>query len=230
VALSDTSPRDPFRELFPQSGAAPARGKFLSRLFGIFSETIVQIWSEDKRAPYRNLGRPRLAARKMANGGIRAKSPTLDFLFECRRSGMKYVVEQKCEIEYQGYRYFTLTSPDQLKHHNNSAFAAFLSAARGGREGARDWKVRSESVSVDGAILIWGVVTPEGRTVVIEETGLHDVLGLDRIIADCARWKPDAFCKLVSDRRMWCGELFDFLDGRGIAGTQTGNCGDTDCD
>jgi hypothetical protein len=112
------------------------------------------------------------------------------------------------------FRYFTLTGSDHLKHHNKSAFAAFLSAARGGSEGARDWKVDGRSVSVDGAILIWGAVAPEGRAAVIEETGLHDILGLDQIIADCAGWKGDAYCKLVSDRRRWCGELFDFLDGQ----------------
>jgi putative transcriptional regulator len=83
-ALSDTSPLDSLDALFRKG--PPARGKFLSRLFGIFSETIVQVWSEDERAPYKNHGRPRLAAREVANGGIRAKSPTLDFLFECRRS------------------------------------------------------------------------------------------------------------------------------------------------
>jgi hypothetical protein len=212
VALSDINPLDSFGALFQQSD--PARGKFLSRLFGIFSETIVRIWSEDERAPYRNLGRPTLAARQVANGGIRTKPPTLDFLFECRRSGKQYVVEQKCEIELQDFRYFTLTRPDQLKHHSKSAFAAFLSAASGDGEGARDWNVGGKSVSVDGAILIWGAVTPEGRAAVIEETGLHDILGLDRIIADCAGWKPDAYCKLVSDRRRWCGELFEFLDGQ----------------
>lgn len=92
-----------FRDLFQQQGAPAARGKFLSRLFGIFSETIVQIWSEDERAPYRNLGRPTLSG----SSGVR--NPALDFLFECRRTGRRFVVEQKCEIEFNGFRYFTLT-------------------------------------------------------------------------------------------------------------------------
>lgn len=99
-----------FRDLFQQDDAPAARGKFLSRLFGIFSETIVQIWSEDERAPYRNLGRPTLS------GPSQARAPTLDFLFECRRTGRRFVVEQKCEIEFNGFRYFTLTAPDQLTH------------------------------------------------------------------------------------------------------------------
>jgi hypothetical protein len=199
---------EPFQDIFQQENAPAARGKFLSRVFGIFSEAIVQIWSEDERSPYRNLGRPTLA------GPSAARSPTLDFLFECRRTGRRFVVEQKCEIEFNAFRYFTLTSPDQLEHHNKPAFAAFLAAANGSERGSRDWKVGSRSLAVDGAILIWGSVTPGGRNAVIAATSLEDVIGLDRIIAECSRWRPDAYCRLVSDRRQWSAELFDFLDGR----------------
>lgn len=200
--------RSAFGELFQQDGAPVARGKFLSRLFGIFSEAIVQVWSEDERAPYRNLGRPTLA------GQSPARNPTLDFLFECRSTGKRFVVEQKCEIEFNGFRYFTLTGPEQLKHHNKPAFAAFLAAAKGDAPGARDWKVHGQQVAVDGAILIWGAVSAAGREAVISETGLHDILGLDRIVAECAKWRPDAYCHLVSDRHRWCEELFGFLEDR----------------
>jgi hypothetical protein len=196
-----------FRNLFQQENAPAARGKFLSRVFGIFSESIVEIWSEDERAPYKNLGRPTLVATSPV------RSPTLDFLFECRRTGRRFVVEQKCEIEFNGFRYFTLTGPAQLMHHRKPAFGAFLAAANGSAPGARDWKVGNQRVTVDGAILIWGAVTDKGRETVIEETGLHDVIGLDRIIAECAEWRPDAYCRLVSDRHTWCEELFGFLDG-----------------
>lgn len=197
----------PFRDLFQQERAPAARGKFLSRVFGIFSESIVQIWSEDERAPFRNLGRPTLVST------LAGRSPTLDFLFECRRTGKRFVVEQKCEIEFNGFRYFTLTHPDQLKHHIKPAFAAFLAAANGSAPRARDWKIGSQRMTVDGAILVWGAVTQEGRAAVVQETGLHDVIGLDRIIAECAEWKPEAYCRLVRDRRRWCEELFAFLDG-----------------
>lgn len=196
-----------FRDVFRQDNAPAARGKFLSRVFGIFSESIVQIWCEDERSPYKNLGRPTLIATSPV------RSPTLDFLFECRRTGRRFVVEQKCEIEFNGFRYFTLTGPDQLKHHNKPAFAAFLAAGNGSGPAARGWKVGNQQLTVDGAILIWGAVTPKGRETVMEETGLHDVVGLDRIIAECAAWKPDAYCRLVNDRRKWCEELFAFLDG-----------------
>lgn len=194
--------RLPFRDLFQQDGAPAARAKFLSRLFGIFSETIVQIWSEDERAPHP----------PTFSGPSPVRNPTLDFLFECRRTGRRFVVEQKCEIEFNGFRYFTLSGPEQLKHHDKNAFAAFLAAAKGEVPGARDWKVGNRHYPVDGAILIWGAVSAAGREAVIGETGLHDVLGLDRIVADCAEWRPDAYCRLVSDRRSWCEQLFGFLD------------------
>lgn len=197
-----------FRDLFQREDAPAARGKFLSRVFGIFSETIVQIWSEDERAPYRNLGRPTLV------GQSPVRSPTLDFLFECRRTGRRFVVEQKCEIEFNGFRYLTLTGPEQLKHHNKPAFAAFLAAAKNDVPGARDWKIGNEHVTVDGAILIWGAVSSAGRAAVVSQTGLDDVLGLDRLVAECAEWRPEAYCRLVTDRARWCEELFGFLDGQ----------------
>ena len=200
--------QETFRGLFQREGAPAARGKFLSRVFGIFSESIVQIWAEDERAPYKNLGRPTLV------GQSPVRSPTLDFLFECRSTGRRFVVEQKCEIEFNSFRYFTLTGPDQLRHHNKPAFAAFLAAANGSAPGSRDWKVGNQRMTVDGAILIWGAVTSDGRNAVIEQTGLHDAIGLDRIIAECAEWRPNAYCRLVSERRQWCEELFGFLDGQ----------------
>lgn len=201
----------PFLDLFQQEDAPSARGKFLSRVFGIFSETIVQIWSEDERAPYKNLGRPTLL------GSSLTRRPTLDFLFECRRTGKRFVVEQKCEIEFNGYRYFTLSDLKQLSHHTKPAFAAFMAAANGNDIGARDWKIGSRRLTVDGAILIWGAVSPEGRRGVMEQTGLHDIIGLDEIIAQCAEWRPAAYCDLVSDRLRWSEELFAFLDGQTIA-------------
>lgn len=200
--------QETFRGLFQREGAPAARSKFLSRVFGIFSESIVQIWAEDERAPYKNLGRPTLVRQSPV------RSPTLDFLFECRRTGRRFVVEQKCEIEFNSFRYFTLTGPDQLRHHNKPAFAAFLAAASGSAPGSRDWKVGNQRMTVGGAILIWGAVTPDGRNAVIEETGLYDAIGLDRIIAECAEWRPNAYCRLVSERHQWCEELFGFLDGQ----------------
>jgi hypothetical protein len=57
---------DCFPMLFRSSSSA--RDKFLSRLFGIFSEEIVRIWCRAPDAPYEDLGRPtiRYGGRKPA--------------------------------------------------------------------------------------------------------------------------------------------------------------------
>ncbi len=80
----------------------------------------------------------------------------------CRRTGTHFVMEQTCEIEFEGFRYFTLTGPHQLKHHKKPAFAAFLAAANGSAPGARDWKLGSHRVTVEGAILVCGAVVLSG--------------------------------------------------------------------
>lgn len=102
---------DSFESLFKKEGKEPTRAKFLSRVFGIFSEEIVRIWANDSRAPYANLGRPTLRQFDTS------KRFTLDFTFQHRVTNKIYVVEMKCEIEYENFRYMVLTETQQLKHH-----------------------------------------------------------------------------------------------------------------
>jgi len=195
-----------FVTAFRKYGASPQRGKFLSRVFGIFSEEIVRIWARDAKAPYDDLGRPTLY-----HNGHRS---TLDFLFRCCRSGKKFVVEQKCEIEYQNYKFVTLEDKSQLEHHNKPAFAALLAAAQcaekpqtkiGGKDG--------ENVSIDGAILIWGATTKSGRESVMNDRGFSDVLSLEQIIADLQDWQPEEYINMIGARRNWSEEMFDYLIG-----------------
>ncbi len=95
----------------------PEKGRFLSRVFGIFSEEIVRIWAQDPRSPYQVLDkRPTLY-----DAG---KRYSLDFLF--LQNGRAYVAEMKCEIRYQNYRFWRLTESGQLDHHKNKkAFELF---------------------------------------------------------------------------------------------------------
>lgn len=100
-----------FLSIFRQVDAPIARGKYLSRVFGIFSEEIVRQWASDPRCPYENLGRPTLRKR-----GDRVGS-TLDFTLRHKSTGKSYVTELKCEIEYQNYKYLVLSDIKQLNHH-----------------------------------------------------------------------------------------------------------------
>ena len=195
-----------FDSFFKRPQASPKRAKFLSRLFGIFSEELVNIWAEDERSPYLNLGRPTIY------GAEGEKNHTLDFTFEDRITGKRFVVEMKCEIEYQGFKYLTLTRPEQLDHHKKSAFTALLRAAK--RPNDRSVCVKGDERVVAGAILIWGAVSAEGRKSVIKKFGFHDVIGIERIVSDLAKWKPKALTALTGNYSDWSNELFEFLLNR----------------
>ena len=180
------------------------RDKFLARLFGLFSEQLVRIWSADPRAQYEDLGRPTLWAPTDTRGA------TLDFTLRDRSTGKVYAAELKAELEFEGYRYMTLERLDQLAHHKLPAFQRFLELARD--PAAYQVRVQAKPLVVDGVILIWGAVTRAGREAVSVETGIHFVLSLDEMIAELRLWRPDGYDALLGSLRGASDELFDWLD------------------
>lgn len=192
-----------FVSIFRRPDAPAARGKFLSRVFGIISEEIVRMWTSDPRCPYEDLGRPTLRKRGEKTGS------TLDFTLRHRGSGRSYVTELKCEIEYQNYKYLVLSDVKQLDHHNKAAFFALLDAAAKNPE--QQAFIRGEEVQIDGAILIWGAATPEGRRAVVAEKGFHEVLTMAEIIDDLRSWGYEPYRTLMEQRRSWTNEMFDAL-------------------
>jgi hypothetical protein len=192
-----------FLSIFQQQSAPSARGKYLSRVFGIFSEEIVRLWASDSRSPYEDLGRPTLRKRGENSGS------TLDFTLRHKDSGRLYAAELKCEIEYQNYKYLILSDVQQLNHHNKAAFFALLDAAAKAPE--QQAFVNGKETRLDGAILIWGAVTPEGRRAVMNEKGFFEVLTIAEIINDLRTWGYEPYKVLVEQRRSWSNELFDAL-------------------
>ena len=192
-----------FTSTFRQIGTPAARGKYLSRVFGIFSEEIVRIWCADPRAPYEDIGRPTLRSL-----GEKAGS-TLDFALRSRATGKLYVAELKCEIEYQNYKYLVLTDPRQLDHHSKPAFAALLAAA--GRHSTQRAYVDRKEIPIDGAVLVWGAATPEGRASVIKEKGFFEVLTIAEVIGDLQSWRSESYRALLAERRAWSNELYEAL-------------------
>jgi hypothetical protein len=172
-------------------------------LFGIFSEEIVSLWAHDDRAPYVSLGRPTI---KVAGSN---RGHTLDFTLRERATGKVFVAEMKCEIEYQNFRYFVLEGVGQLAHHNKPAFDAFLQAAA--RPGAQEVHVAGKPIVIDGAILIWGSATQEGRMAAIREKGFRDVLTIAEICHQLSSWNHEGYRSLISQRQQWCNELFGGL-------------------
>jgi hypothetical protein len=194
---------DHFTTIFKQPDASKSRGKYLSRVFGIFSEEIVRIWASDPRAPYEDLGRPTLRLAGEISGS------TLDFALRSRETGKVYVSEMKCEIEYQNYKYLVLANAGQLNHHSKPAFAAFLAVARK----AETWRayIAKRDVKIDGAILIWGAATEEGRAEAMRDKGFTEVLTLAEIIADLNSWNNGNYRSLLEQRRTWSNEMYDAL-------------------
>ncbi len=192
---------DTFDQFF--HSAEPARDKYLARLFGFFSEAVVRAWCACPAATYVDLGRPTLCEPGQTRGH------TIDFTLRHRDSDKRYVAELKCELEYEGYRYLCLTNADQLRHHTSLAFGKFLRLAsdptalivrRGG-----------QPENVDGAILVWGAVSPEGRTAAMTEHGLADVLSVETMLTDLQTWAPAEWTTFLDRYESWTGELFGFM-------------------
>jgi len=201
-----------FRRVFESEDLKSARAKFLSRVFGIFSEEVVKVWARNSYAPYENLGRPTL--RRIDDGARH----TIDFTLKDRRTKAVFVAEMKCEIQYQNFAYFVLKGDDQLEHHEKPAFRAFLEAARRPSESQpQKWKVfvKNHEIAVEGAILIWGAATEDGKAQVKQCRGFHDVLTLAEICRDLRNWDCEEFKGLLREHQRWCNEMFDSLLGVG---------------
>ena len=179
------------------------RDKFLSRLFGIFSEEIVICWTKDNQSPYKDLDRPTV---KLAG---EQRGCTLDFTLESKSDGQAYITEMKCELEYLDYQFLTLKSPKDLEHHSNRAFQRFLDAAENPSQYTTT--VHGKPKLISGSILVWGRCTEQGRSSVIATYGLHDVLSLEAIIADLIAWQNNDFVKLLDEYQQWTDYLFSGL-------------------
>ena len=73
--------------------------------------------------------------------------------------------------------------------------------------------VSKKLIPIDGAILIWGATTPEGRTLVTARIGFAAVLTLGEIVKDLQSWESKPYYDLLAQRRQWSNELYDALLG-----------------
>lgn len=195
-------PDGAFEALFKSS--TPPRDKFLSRLFGIFSEDVVRHWCACPEAPYGDLGRPTLSSR-----GEVGRGHTLDFTLKDRTYGRVYVAELKCELEYDSYRYLRLRLRErgQVEHHQGAAFTKFLTAAR--EPDSMLVRVGGVPTSINGSVLVWGATTPDGKRSVQSTYGFADVLSVEEMLADLRRWGSESWTNRVAELRGWANELFD---------------------
>ncbi len=199
-----------FEDVF-QTGD-PARDAFLSRLFGLFSETTVHHWCAHPTAPYENLGRPSL----FVPG--RRQPYVLDFTLRHRTTGKVFVTEMKAELQYDNYRFLRLVDPAQVRHHEpGAAFQHFLTLTRDPT--ALPVKVNGRQTTIHGTILVWGAITSSGREAVQSAYGFADVLSTEAMIADLHRWAPDAWRAHVARLWDWSRDLFTYLGPDALLGT-----------
>ena len=187
-------------EIFRDS--PPEKGKFLSRIFGIFSEEIIRIWARDKRSLYSIYDRRPTLYKENSKY-------TLDFLLE--KNGEIFVSEMKCEIQYQNYKYWRLVDTQQLQHHlKKRAFNLFLSLSRD----PKSVIVKAGSqIEIAGTVLVWGAATPKGIEAVKRQFGISDVLTVESCIRDLVNWSNQEYSEFLRMRERWLSSLFANLRG-----------------
>jgi hypothetical protein len=186
-----------------------ARDKYLSRLFGLFSEEVVLNWCICLAAPYENLGRPTL----WVNG---KRGSTLDFTLRRRATGEVFVAEMKCWTELDNYRYLRLIDSEQLQRavdqkFAGNAFQEFLLFSKDQSAFEVQVNGRALPTQADGAILIWGATSDSGRSAAIAEYNFGDVLSTETMLDDLQSWKPTQWAERVDELRQWSDELFRYL-------------------
>jgi len=118
--------------------------------------------------------------------------------------------EMKCEITFENYKSMTLVGHSLLERHAaGRAFKMFLDLASAPE--TYNVMVESKPVSVAGAVLVWGAVTPEGRDDVLGHTAIEDVLSVEEASNELITTRNPEYLALVEERHRWCGELFRYL-------------------
>jgi hypothetical protein len=192
-------------EIFNQQNKE--RDKYLSRVLGIFSEGIAALWFASDYSPYSNLGnRPTIYRRSDEQKGY-----TLDFtLKEKGKNNEIYISEMKCELEYDNYKYLVLNDFKQLSHHKGEAFSRFLAFAKNPEE--YKVKVDGKIREPKGSILIWGAVSKEGKSSVIQHTQLSDILSLEDMLNDLAKNRnSNGLSQFLDQYKEWTMYLFEKL-------------------
>ena len=198
-------------------------GAFLSRIFGICSEEIIRIWCNHKDSPYKNLGRPTI--KKIENcEDVRTigRGSTLDFFFAPRDENGQvdestgYVVEMKCEIQYEGYKYMKLECIDQIKHHKGEAFKTFLDLHTNSKSYCIEVKpVKGEKKLKEfiDIILVWGSITTDKVTLdeIKKHYGFKDIISVERAINDLIGWKSKEYQRFIEEKKDWTNNMFNDL-------------------
>jgi hypothetical protein len=208
-----------FYDIFDQKKQANSkRDKFLSRLFGIFSEEIVRTAFRSGQnksvVPFVDLGRPTLHIKE--NGQKTKERYTLDFLLQDAKGDI-FVTEMKCELEYQGYKYLELNSKEQaMRHQKKPAFSHLLGLAEAIKLNQVNemYEITCNGAPIEydrlkGVALIWGKTTPAG-VAAVKDIFRH-VISVEDVVNDSIKRNDKGYAELVEQYSGWCSGLFEKL-------------------
>ena len=213
-----------FKEMFDLdqslSKTNSKRDRFISRLFGIFSEEIIRIGfrnSEDNQYRLTDIGRPTLYLKNELGEKTKEKY-TLDFTL-CDENGDLYITEMKCELEYKGYQYLELTHKEQvLRHKKKPAFAVLLDLAQAikNNQAEQKYAITCNGESIDfkklkGIALIWGRTTAKGVEEVKQSLEFCHVISVEEVVNYLVKNNNLDYYALIKDYENWCDLLFTQL-------------------
>lgn len=184
---------------------------YQSRILGLFSEEIVKIWVASPYSDYENLGRPTVY--------VDGSRYTFDFAFQPKHDKKIYIVEMKCWIPFENFKYFVLDGDFlQKARGQKSPFGAFLKLAHGDIKHHRvsvtnnqEKPTRKEIERVSGFILIWGKANLDSVEEIKASTGLSEILGLEDMIQAMIDNEHQPYVALIKNYQDWSNSLFDRL-------------------
>ncbi|GHT25519.1 hypothetical protein AGMMS4957_20460 [Bacteroidia bacterium] len=185
------------------------RDKYISRVFGVFSEKIAEIYFKSGYSEYESLGRPTLY--KIND----KKGYTLDFTLKNRKTSEFYICEMKCELQYENCKYLELSKSNQIKHHedNKKAFQYFLDIPQNASNYRVEIKSTKEEIKPAGIILLWGKISNDKNAIDAVKTNykITEILSLEDMINTMVEKNYDKYFDFVKERIEWSKYLFDNL-------------------
>ena len=189
------------------------KANYVSRLFGIFYERLIEPWWEFRG--FSTKGRP-----SVYDKGDHYLHKTFDYTVE--QNGKIYIVEAKCYIAYLDFSQMVLNASlleDYSKDRSTFAFYLALGSAKEPYHKYRFYcdGYRDQDFQSDGKILIWTKVKDDEIENIKEKYNLSYVFSVEQIFYDIFSLidkKSRQFKKYenyIFERKRWANELFNEL-------------------
>ncbi|MDC0136801.1 hypothetical protein OAI26_09215, partial [Sulfitobacter sp.] len=72
-------------------------------------------------------------------------------------------------------------------------------------------RIKGNEAKINGAILVWGAVSSNAKSEVMDDKGFHDILSVEEICRDLVEWRNPEYLEMIEQYRVWSNRLFDGL-------------------